>query len=265
MSEPSDPADSPPAAPSPTGDQAGEHLPQDGQQSRRGQELQPHQQPQVSSPGASPAGTSPARSGLPFGPIGMLAVTAVALIVAGLVAWGATALLSSGKKSNAVDITEALDDVTYTPYDGSSKMVKVGDRAPDIPLDLIKGEKTTLSKAVGDGRPVLLNFWSSTCAPCLKEMPALESVHNDVGDQVLFLGINAQDSLESAEKMIDRTGVTFDSARDPRGEISTQFAAHALPRTVLIDAKGKVVAVHSGALTREKLVDMLGENGFPVP
>lgn len=207
------------------------------------------------------------RSGLPFGPFGMLVVTAVSLAVAGLVAWGVVSATSSPKRSGeAIDIGEALDDLTYTPYVDSKGTLALGDRAPDLPLDVLGGTGTTLAAEVGDDpRPVLLNFWSSTCAPCLKEMPALESVHNDVGDQILFMGINAQDSVESAQEMIDRTGVTFPSARDPRGQISTLFAAHALPRTVLIGADGKILAAHSGAVTREKLIEILAEHDLPVP
>lgn len=196
----------------------------------------------------------------------MLVVTAISLAIAGLVAWGIVSAVSSpGRSGEAVDITEALDDITYTPFIDASGTLGVGDRAPDIPLDILGGSETTLAREVGDPRPVLLNFWSSTCAPCLKEMPALEGVHGDVGDEILFMGINAQDSEESAQEMIDRTGVTFPSARDPRGQISTLFAAHALPRTVLIDADGKIVAAHSGALTREKLIEILAENDLPVP
>lgn len=207
------------------------------------------------------------RSGLPFGPFGMLVVTAVSLGVAALVAWGIVAATSSPKRSgDAIDISEALDDVTYTPFVDPKGTLGIGDRAPDIPLDVLGGSETTLAEQIGDDpRPVLLNFWSSTCAPCLKEMPALESVHADIGDQILFMGINAQDSVESAQEMIDRTGVTFASARDPRGQISTLFAAHALPRTVLIGTDGKILAAHSGAVTREKLIEILTENDLPVP
>lgn len=214
----------------------------------------------------SGASASRRRTGLPFGPFGMLVVTAVSLAVAGLVAWGIVAVTSSPKRSGeAIDISDALDDITYTPYVDAKSTLKVGDRAPDIPLDLLGGSESTLAEEVGDPRPVLLNFWASTCAPCLKEMPALESVYNEIGDEILFMGINAQDSVESAQEMIDRTGVTFQSARDPRGQISTLFGAHALPRTVLISADGKIIAAHSGAVTREKLIEMLDENDLPVP
>lgn len=202
---------------------------------------------------------------LPFGPFGMLVVTAVALTIAGLVTWGAVSIMSSGKDSDAVDISEALDGVTYTPPADSKAMARIGDQAPNVALDMIGGNQTQLADIAGIGTPVLVNFWSSTCVPCLKEMPALESVHGDIGTEVTFLGINTQDTESAAKKMIKRTGVTYDNARDPDGSISTRFGALALPRTVLIDAKGEIVATHTGELTRKKIIELFKENNFPTP
>lgn len=217
--------------------------------------------------GSPPATGAPTKAtkGLPFGPFGMLVITAVALLVAGAVAWGVVAMTSSDKKSDAIDIKDALDGVEYTPSGQSKGIAKIGDSAPNVELEMIGGDSTTMAKVIGESRPVVVNFWSSTCAPCIKEMPALESVHSDVGDKVTFLGINTKDTEAAANKMIDRTKVTYTNARDPRGEIATQFGALALPRTVLIDANGKIVATHTGELTREKMIKMFKENGFPVP
>ncbi|HTO01896.1 MAG TPA: TlpA disulfide reductase family protein [Microthrixaceae bacterium] len=202
---------------------------------------------------------------LPFGPFGMLIITAISLLVAFGVAMLAVNLLSDDD-SKATNIRDALDDVTVTPAvpDGQST-VKIGDNAPNVKLAMLDGGSEELSKFVGNGTPAVLNFWSSTCAPCLNEMPALESVSKKLGDSVAVLGINTQDTVESGKKMVKQTGVTFPNARDPRGEISTVFGALALPRTVLIDGNGKIVATHSGELTAEKFVKLLDENDFPTP
>lgn len=195
----------------------------------------------------------------------MLVVTAVALIVAlGVAAIAANAL--SDDDSGATNVRDALDDVTVTPLvpDGQS-MAKIGDQAPNVKLNMLGGGEKQLAEIAGVGTPVVLNFWSSTCAPCLNEMPALESVAKDLGDKVTVLGINSQDTVESGKKMVAQTGVTYPNARDPRGEISTAFGALALPRTVLIDGKGKIVATHNGELTVKKFVKLLRDHDFPTP
>lgn len=202
---------------------------------------------------------------LPFGPFGMLVVTAVALLVALGVA-ALVANLLSDDSSKATDVTDALDDVTVTPLvPKGQSMAKIGDKAPDVKLMMLDGGTKQLSELTGNGTPVVLNFWSSTCAPCLNEMPALESVAKKLGDDVSFLGINSQDTVESGRKMVAQTGVTYMNARDPKGEISTVFGALALPRTVLIDAKGKIVATHNGELTEAKFAKLLADHDFPTP
>ncbi len=202
---------------------------------------------------------------LPFGPFGMLVVTAIALAVAVGAAAIATNLLSDND-SDATNIGDALDDVTVAPLvPKGQSMAKIGDQAPNVRLMMLEGADKQLSDFVGNGTPAVLNFWSSTCAPCLNEMPALEAVNKMLGDDVKVLGINSQDTVESGREMVAQTGVTYLNARDPKGEISTVFGALALPRTVLIDGKGKIVATHNGELTEKKFLKLLADHDFPTP
>jgi thiol-disulfide isomerase/thioredoxin len=112
------------------------------------------------------------------------------------------------------------------------------------------------------GRPVVVNFFASTCVPCVTEMPAFEEVHQDVGDRVTFLGLALQDRREAALELVERTGVTYRTAQDREGAVFTALEGIVLPTTVLLDADGEVVDRHAGALTadelREWLADRLG-------
>src|SRR5947208_5344608 len=65
------------------------------------------------------------------------------------------------------------------------------------------------------GKPVVVNFFSSTCVPCLTEMPALEQVHQELGPAVAFVGMNAEDTVEDGRAIVAKTGVTWDIGRDP--------------------------------------------------
>lgn len=166
------------------------------------------------------------RRGLPIGPLGVFLATAVALLAAGLVIWMGT----RGGDDRAVDVNDVLDEV-----DGSALV------APDT-------------------QPVVVNFWSSTCAPCLKEMPDLQAVSTDHASDIAVLGIDVTDTEKAGRAMVEKTGVTFPNARDPQAEVFAAFGGTALPRTVLIDADGKVVEVHNGALTAAELTDLLRDN-----
>lgn len=208
----------------------------------------------VGGPSRDP-GVGNRRKGLPIGPLGLFVATAIALLAAGLVIVIAT---RSGD-DRAVDVNDVLDEVSGSALvPAGTDPVGVGDPAPDVKLDLLDG--TTSSLSAFRGRPVVVNFWSSTCAPCLKEMPDLERVSNDHAPDVVVLGIDVTDTEKAGREMVERTGVTFANARDPQAEVFAAFGGTALPRTVIIDADGKVVEVHNGALTSTELTGMLRDN-----
>lgn len=102
------------------------------------------------------------------------------------------------------------------------------------------------------GRRLVVNFFASWCAPCLAEMPGFERTSQDLGDRVAFLGINLQDNPE-ARQVVERTGITYDVARDTSGSLFQSFGAIAMPTTVLIDANGQLVDLISGELSARSL------------
>src|SRR4051812_29609950 len=100
---------------------------------------------------------------------------------------------------------------------------------------------------------MVVNFFSSTCVPCVAEMPALEQVHRQVGDQVTFLGLNVQDTVDGGKAFVESTGVTWELGRDPDAAI-LQEVVHGvgLPTTVILDAEGRIVFSHLGKLDDPK-------------
>jgi peroxiredoxin len=203
------------------------------------------------------------RRRLPVGPLGLLAITAVALCAAFGVAWLILEASGAREQSNAVDLQEVLNGVGVAPLVADPQVrATVGSPAPDVRLDFLGGGTQQLAEIAGRGTPVVLNFWSSTCAPCLNELPAIEKVSKQLGDKVTVIGIDSQDTVESGQKMVDQTGITFRNARDPKGQISTVFGALALPRTVIIDAQGKVADTYTGELNEQTLLELLNKNGI---
>jgi cytochrome c biogenesis protein CcmG, thiol:disulfide interchange protein DsbE len=113
------------------------------------------------------------------------------------------------------------------------------------------------------GKPVVVNFFSSTCVPCVTEMPALEQVHQELGAKVSFLGLNVQDTVEAARSFLDTVRVTWDIGRDPTGSIlQSEAGGIGLPTTLLIDREGMIVFKHLGALNVEQLRQALADNHF---
>lgn len=145
----------------------------------------------------------------------------------------------------------AADPSGLGDQDGEGAAVE-GRRVPSDEFEMFDGSTATLSD--WEGQPLVLNFWASWCPPCVGEMgDAFEPAHQEHGDQVAFLGVNVQDNRDLALDVVEQTGVTYDLADDPDGQLFAQLGGFGMPTTVFISADGKVVDTHSGALTREQL------------
>lgn len=120
------------------------------------------------------------------------------------------------------------------------------------------GSSTTLSDYAGS--PVVVNFWASWCPSCVAELgAALQPAYEVVGGNIAFLGVNIQDEREAALALVEETGVLFDLAVDPDGDLFLAFGAIGMPFTALVDADGHVVARHNGPLTETQLLDLIAE------
>ena len=120
-------------------------------------------------------------------------------------------------------------------------------------------EDDTVTLASLQGRPVVVNFFASTCTPCIKEMPAFEEVFQELGDEVSFLGLAVQDRPDAAVALVERTGISYPTAQDPDGDVINALGGTILPTTVLLDAEGEIVTTHNGALEADELRQLLAD------
>lgn len=136
--------------------------------------------------------------------------------------------------------------------------VAAGPPVPDRTFETFDGQERSLTEFTGT--PLVVNFWASWCPPCVAEMPDLERVHVDLGDEVRFIGLNTQDSLQQAETLVTQTGVTYDLGLDPEGALFSDFEVVAMPTTFFVDDAGAIVHRHAGLLTEQQLRDLIDEH-----
>lgn len=179
-----------------------------------------------------------------------LSTVLLACVAAAAVAAIAVAVLfgGSGGDDSASDATS--ETVPLEP--GSDA---VGQPAGEAPFDTLDGGESSLGSY--QGTPVVLNFFASWCVPCVSEMPAFEQVHQQMGEQVAFVGLAVRDQQSDTEELVERTGVTYDLGRDQRGDLLIGFGGINMPTTVLIDADGIVTSVHSGELDAAELTELI--------
>jgi thiol-disulfide isomerase/thioredoxin len=133
-----------------------------------------------------------------------------------------------------------------------------GDPLPDMELDRHDGGVLQLGES--DGRPMVINFFASWCAPCVAEMPRFEEVHEDLGDEVRFLGVASTDERPSELELIESTGVTYETVRDPLGDVMAALGVLGLPATIFVDGDGRIADYHIGELDGDELRTLIDEH-----
>lgn len=126
----------------------------------------------------------------------------------------------------------------------------IGQTAPALSLPGLDGQPHRLADY--RGRRVLLNFWSTECAPCLREMPALDRAQKQAGGHgPLVLGIAMDDPVQVRAFLAAHPvayPILIGQFSTPSTSLQLGDSGEVLPYSVLIDADGRIEANHLGAL-----------------
>ena len=123
--------------------------------------------------------------------------------------------------------------------------------AAKAPVDATLLDAAGGTSALSDyrGKYVLLNFWATWCAPCRKEMPALDRLQAELGGDGFAVvpvatGVNAVPGIKRffAEAEVHNLPIL----RDPKQQLSRQMAVLGLPVTVILDPEGREIARMTG-------------------
>lgn len=88
------------------------------------------------------------------------------------------------------------------------------------------------------GKPVLINFWGSWCAPCREELPALQKVSTRwAANGLAVVTVAVADKRKDVEDLLWELSVELPVVHDPEQAISRAFGAFALPTSVLLDRR----------------------------
>ena len=140
---------------------------------------------------------------------------------------------------------------------------KEGERAPDFAL--VDARDTTTVHKLSDyrGKAVVVNWFASWCDPCKREIPAFQKAQDQLGDQLVVLGVDYLEDPGPAVGILDKLGATYPAVLDANAAVADHYrVGRGLPVTFFIDKDGVLQSFKTGELTLAELESNLAKVGI---
>lgn len=151
-----------------------------------------------------------------------------------------------------------LSNRAQDPGRAPESELALGQSHPGFNLPALDGERVDADRFAG--RAMLVNFWATWCAPCRREMPALQAASRRHGESLAVVGI-ALDDPEKVASFVDELGIEYTilAGQDEVLDVQREWgnSAGAMPYSVLVDPDGIVRWRHYGEVTAEELEEAL--------
>lgn len=126
--------------------------------------------------------------------------------------------------------------------------------APMFDGQLLSGGELSLDSL--RGRPIVVNFWTTTCVPCVREMPALAGAAREhEAEGLVVIGVNYGESQERVQSFVDEfeVAIEYPIVLDLDGSVGRSYGVAALPMTYFVDSDGVVQYRRIGELEERHL------------
>jgi cytochrome c biogenesis protein CcmG/thiol:disulfide interchange protein DsbE len=176
------------------------------------------------------------------------AAALVSALLLGAVALAGCASSSSGNPDSRISAEQAKQPLKGAP----PQLVSIRSQADQ----LLSGGKDAFDARLAQlkGIPVVVNKWASWCGPCRYEFPWFQSLAEQKGGQIAFLGVNSNDSDGAASQFLSELPLPYPSYTDPHLDIAQDLGGppQAFPTTTFYDRTGKQVFNHPGVYPHER-------------
>lgn len=133
----------------------------------------------------------------------------------------------------------------------------IGDAAPSFRLTGPDGSLVSLAEF--RGKPVLVNFWATWCAPCRREIPDLVALQQEWGEQVQILGVDLNEPADVVAEYARNLGMNYPLPLDADGSVAAAYRLTGLPETFFLDSGG-VLRDHRIGLLRPEVARCIVAN-----
>jgi thiol-disulfide isomerase/thioredoxin len=137
-----------------------------------------------------------------------------------------------------------------------------GGSAPGLAqIELATPSGGTATLADFEGKPLVVNFFASWCPPCRAELPDLEKIHQEFGDQITILGVNRDSSQSAWKAVVADNGLTYPTVFEGiDGRLFEAAGGVNMPTTLFIGPDGRIVDRVAGLQTASDFRRLISEN-----
>ena len=157
-------------------------------------------------------------------------------------------------------LPERADNTGLRRATGTVAAPEVGFLAPDFTLRTTTGEPVSLAES--DAEITLIYFWSTTCAPCQRDMPAL----NDLSKRqpnLRILAVNMGEDGRQVAAWVTALDLRYDALLDPQLEAARRYQARGLPTSFLVNAGQRILRVFYGSVGVDDLQSEIARYSNP--
>ena len=132
-----------------------------------------------------------------------------------------------------------------------------GEDAPVWQLPQANGAEGMFSLDAYRGQVVLLDFWSTSCPPCLQQIPILQRIHSEFSDvKVVGVAVGGE-SLAQLKTFATRRNVSYPLVQDAKGVAATVYNVSSLPTLFIVNPEGVIIEHHQGYWPEDELLASL--------
>lgn len=182
------------------------------------------------------------KRGVVIAVVALVAALALALLAYNVLAGGSQAGNSGTQVTTSSSAALSADALMLSDFDAT------------VYSDL--GDATPLTK-LSDGRPLVINFWTTWCPYCMDEMPDFQAIYDDYADRVSFAFVDgtdgARETIEDAKAWVDDSGYTLPFYYDTKRQAVMAFGVSSYPTTVVVSPEGEILAIADGRIDADKM------------